>query len=196
MNAKLNKYFCMLIGAIIMTNITGCSGMKFDRYESKDPLIGVIMDYPSGWQYRETRGSYGSYSQAQFFPDDGKYKGHQPTMVLTVRDESKTGFRPATIETAAEDIMAKRRSFKSMQVLSKSKKRLPGADAIFIEISYLNLENILRADSQLALFNEKIVIFKKDKKFYFLRYENLADRYDEYKKAFDNTVRSIKFKKD
>jgi hypothetical protein len=177
-----------------MVNLFGCSGVKFEKYSSKDPLINISMDYISGWQYDETRGSYSSYAQVMFFPFKKGQKSPKTIMVVTVKDSSRMEFTPLTVEAAADDLLAKRMQFKEARVLSKSKMKLLNTEAIAIELSYLTLGNLLSVNSKLIPVKEKVIIFKKNNNFYFLRYENSAEEFDKYSSAFMHMVKTIKIK--
>lgn len=177
-----------------MVNFFGCSGVKFEKYSSKDPLINITMDYISGWQNDEVRGSYNSYAQVMFFPFKKGEKGPRTIITVTVRDISKVEFNPLTAEAAVGDLLAKRMQFKKSRVLSKSKMKLLNTEAIAIELSYLTLENLLSVNSKLIPVKEKVIIFKKNNNFYFLRYENSAEGFDKYSSAFMHMVKTIKIK--
>lgn len=194
MEVKLKKYAYFTIGAIIMVIFSGCSGMKFQRYDSKDELISVSMDYPSDWGYSEDRGSYNSYAQALFLPPKEKGRVPKALIAITVRNNSKIDFKPVTADAAAKSFLAKRMLLKDMKILSESKKELLGVKAFFTEISYLKPENLLNIRSKLILCREKAVIFKKGDNFYFLRYENSEEKFDEYSKAFDHMIKSLRLK--
>jgi len=177
-----------------MVNLFGCSGVKFEKYSSKDPLINISMDYIKGWQYSETRGSYGSYAQVMFFQFKKGEKGSRVIMEVTVKDSSKIQLAPLTLQKVVDDLLAKRMMFKDAKVLSKSNMSLLNTDAIMIELSYLTLENLLSVNSKLIPVKEKVIIFKKNNNFYFLRYENSAEEFDKYSSAFMHMVKTIKIK--
>lgn len=191
---KLEKYLCLIAGVILMVNLFGCSGVKFEKYTSKDPLINITIDYISGWQCNETRGSSNSYAQAMFFPFIKGQKSPRAIMVVTVKDSSKINLTPPTVEAAAEDLLTKRMQFKDAKVLSKSKMKILDTEAMVLDLSYLTLENLLNVDSKLTPVKEKVIIFKKNNNFYFLRYENSAEEFDKYNSAFAHIVNTIKIK--
>lgn len=194
MKLKLKRYFCLITGAIIMTNLFGYGDEKFEKYSSKDPLINISMDYISGWQYDETRGSYNSYAQVMFFPFKKGEKSPKVIMAVTVKDSSKVGFNPPTVEAAEVDLIAKRMKFKEAKVLSRTKQEILNTEAIVIELSYLTLENLLNVNSKLISVQEKVIIFKKENNFYFLRYECPTEEFDKYSSAFEHIVRTIRIK--
>lgn len=184
----------LAIGAIIMFNLFGCSGEKFSKYISKDSRINLSMDYISGWQYSETRGSYGSYSQVTFFQFKKGEKSSRAIMELTVKDISKMQLASPTLDSAAGDLLNKRMKFKDAKILSKSTLKLLGTDAIAIELSYLALENLLNVKSKLISIKEKIIIFRLNNNFYFLRYENSGEEFDKYNSAFMRMVKTAVLK--
>jgi len=102
-----------------------------------------------------------------------------------------TGGSEAGIEA---DLLAKRMQFKDSRILSKSKMKVMDSDAAVIELSYLTLENLLKANSKLVTVKEKIIILSKGNKFYFLRYENSAKEFNKYKSAFMRIAQSMKIK--
>lgn len=179
---------------MIMVNLFGCSGEKFEKYSSQDPLINITAEYIAGWKHDETRGSYNSYAQVMFFPFKEGQISPRALIAVTVRDQSKLGFTPPTAEAALADLLAKRMQFQEAKVLSQSKMKLLGTEAMVIELSYLTLENLLKMDSKLVLVKEKVIIFKKDDYFYFLRYEAQSKDYNKFSSAFTRMVHSIKIK--
>lgn len=194
MKVKLKRCLGLITGAIIMVNLFGFSDEKFEKYSSKDPLINISMDYISGWQYDETRGSYNSYAQVMFFPFKRGEKSPKVIMAVTVRDSSKVEFVPPTVEAVEVDLIAKRMKFKEAKVLLRSKQEILNTEAVVIELSYLTSENLLNINSKLIPVKEKAIIFKKKNNFYFLRYECPTEEFDKYSSAFEHIVRTIRIK--
>lgn len=185
------RFFIYLIAGAIMANFYGCSGLKFEKYSSKAPELNIELEYISGWQHAEDRGSYNSYVQAMFYPVE-KTKAYQPLMtVLKIIPKDNS----AGLENPVNDLIAKRLKYKDAQVLSRSKTKLLGVEAVVAEFSYRALENLLKANSALILFKEKDVIFKKDGNLYLLTYKNAAENYVEFSPGFDHLVKTLKFKK-
>lgn len=194
MRLKFKRCAYLITGAVLMANFFGCSGVKFEKYTGRDPLLNISMDYISGWQYNETRGSYNSYAQVMFFPFEKGRESPRAIMAVTVKDSSKAEFTPRTIDAVIDDLLAKRMQFKDAEVLSKSKTKLLNTEAAVIELSYLAPENLLNVNSGLIPVKEKVVIFKKEKYFYFLRYQNSAEDFNQFNKAFIRILRSLKLK--
>ena len=144
-----------------MINLFGCSGVKFEKYSSKDPMINVSMDYVAGWKHDETRGSYSSYAQVIFFPEGGR-KSSRALIDLTVKDNSKAGITPLTLDAAENGLLAKRMQFKDSRILSKSKIKIMDSDATVIELAYLTLEDMRNAKSKLILVKENKLTLSLD----------------------------------
>ena len=99
-----------------------------------------------------------------------------------------------TIEGVKEDLVKKRFYFKDPKLLSTSKIKLFGQEAIELIFSYRALDSFERRNAKFAATKERVVIFERNNKFYIVRYENIADDFDKYSKAFTHIVKSIKFK--
>lgn len=177
-----------------MTSIFGCSNrLKFERYSSKDPELNLAMDFVSGWLYSEHRGEKSSYAGVVFYENK---KGDVPKALigLTVRTESKVKLEPKTTEAFAEDIISKRRKFKEMELLSKSYGKFSGIDAVNIIMSYKISDKLYGANAKLISAKERVVVLKKNDKFYTIRYENTAKEFNKFDKAFSHILDSIDFK--
>ncbi len=177
-----------------MISAYGCAGgFKFESYSSKDPGLNLMIDYPSGWIYSEHKGGAGTYSGVVFFEDK---KGDVPKALvgLTVKDSSKTGLKSRTLEAFVEDLIAKRSKFKETKLLSKSKMKLSGAEAVILEFTYKTLDKLYSVDAKLILVREKVVVFKISDKFCTIRYENGLEAFSQFNKAFSHMLASLKFK--
>ena len=196
MKLMLKKVFVyLLIGVIYMFSYYGCSsGLKYERYSSKDSKINITLDYVSGWLYSEHRGSQGSYAQVLFYEPTRKNKDFKAGMVVTVKDSSKIEVNPLSVEAVADDLLAKRLKLKDAKVLLKSKIRFFKTDAINVELSYKTLDKLYSVNAELIPVRERIVIFKRGDKFYFLRYENTDDEFDKFSKAFNHIIKTLRFK--
>ncbi len=193
MKLILKKNLCLTIGVIIMFNLFGCLGSKFDKYISKDNQINLSMDYPMGWKYSETRGSYGSYAQVMFSPFRKGQKSSRAIIDVTVRNSSKVQGVSPTLDMLLGDLLVKRMQFKDAKVLSKTTLRLLNTNAIVVELSYSTLENLLNVNSKLISVREKVIIFKLGNNFYFLRYENSNDEFGKYNLVFMHMIGTITF---
>jgi len=191
MKLILKRNLCLTIGVIIMFNLFGCLGSKFDKYISKDNQINLSMDYPMGWKYSETRGSYGSYAQVMFSPFKKGQKSSRAIIDVTVRNSSKVQGVSPTLDMLLGDLLVKRMQFKDAKVLSKTTLRLLNTNAIVVELSYSTLENLLNVNSKLISVREKVIIFKLGNNFYFLRYENSNEEFDKYNLAFMHMIGTI-----
>ena len=193
MRSKLN--IILMIGVISMFSFCGCSdGFKYEKYSSKDPELNITMDYISDWHYSEQRGSYGSYVQVQFYEPIGPDKNLAASMIVTIKRSSKVKFKPLTVEAAVDDLLTKRLKFKDSKIISKSKVKLLKTEAWDIELAYKTLDKLYSVDAKLIPAKERIIIFKKDDKFYFLRYENTDEEFNKFNNAFNRVVKTLKFK--
>jgi hypothetical protein len=178
-----------------MFNSYGCSpNVKYSNYSSKDAELNISMDYISGWTYIESRGSYGSYAQVQFIGPEIKGKDFRASMIVTVKKESKVDFKPLIVEAMIDDIVTRRLKFKDAQVLSKSKIKLSGIDAVDIALTYKELDRLRSIDAKFVPRKERLVIFKKGDKFYILRYVHSEEDFAKFDKAFYHCVKTLKFK--
>jgi len=192
MKVLIKQYFFLIAGVVLMGNLFGCSGIKFEKYSSKDEQLNVSMDYIAGWTYRESRGSNNSYTQVTFLP---KKRSNNWTLVsLVVKENSKVGVSPLNPEGAADDLLAKRMKFKDAKVLSRSKINMLGTEAAVIELSYLTLENLRERNKKFIPVQEEIIVLNRGDKFYFLRYMNSAKEFNKYKSAFIYIAGTMKIK--
>ncbi len=161
---NLWKITVLIIG---MVSMAGCSqNPKFQRYTSKDAGIDVTFDRVEGWLASEQPGSFGSFSQVVFTEPKRPEKALPAIMVLTVQKEGKAKFMPRTEAGAFEDLMARRRHFKEMKVVSVSKVPVLGEQAETRELTYQLLERINSGTGKTVPVKEKVVIFKKGGCFY------------------------------
>lgn len=190
------EYLLKTLLIVGMVAIAGCSqqGFKFERYSSKDADLDITLDYISGWKVNEQKGSFDSFSQVVFSEPIREDKTLLAIIVLTVKKESKVEFLPLTIDGAYADIINKRRSFKDTKVLSESKIKLLGQDAIEGELSYRAIDVAESLKAKLVLFKERVVVFKKNDKFYILRYENFAADFERFNPVFSQIIKTMKFK--
>lgn len=180
----------LLVGIIGMV---GCSSaFKYEKYTDQDPELDLSVDYISGWKATPQKGSYGSFTQVVFIEPRKKDKTLPALMVLTLKRESKADFSPLTIEGAYVDLTIKRRKFKDFKALSRSRMKLLDTEAIVSEFAYKALDLPESLKAKLVPTREKVVIFKREDKFYFLRYENFAEDFGRYEQAFNRVIKSLK----
>lgn len=185
----------LVIGVIFMLGYYSWSGgLRYDRYSSKDPELNIKMDYISGWSYSESRGSYGSYAQVQFIEPRRKDKNLSASMVVTVKRSSKIKFQPQTIKGMEDNLLEKRLQFENAKVVSKSKTKLLGIEAIDIELAYKTLDKDDSIDAKLIPVRERIVIFKRGDRFYTLRYNNTEEEFKKFDRAFTHCIKTLRFK--
>jgi hypothetical protein len=188
-------YAYIMIGVIAMFNLSGCSSnVKYEKYSSKDSEINIVMDYISGWLYSEHRGSYNSYAQVLFYEKGDEKKLFKAGISVNVRDISKLEVRPATIEALADDLKSRRMKFKDSMMVSNGNLKVSGVNAIAMDFSYKTLDKLYDVTAKLIPVKEKIVIFRKGNKFYTVRYENTAEDFKGFEKAFRRMINSIAFK--
>jgi hypothetical protein len=192
MFAKRNVYIYLIIG-VLMSSVYGCSGEKFGKYSSKDPELKITLEYIPGWKYSEDRGSHNSYVQAIFYPvRKGNNSG--PVMSVLMQTISSLKFKPATVEAAAKDVIAKRMKFKDAVVQPVSKMQILGTEAEVIELSYMAVESLVKINSKVSPFKEKILIFQKGDKIYYLGYRSPAEEFVKFESAFTHMVNTLRFK--
>jgi len=191
---KTSRIF-LLIGVICMMNACGCAeNFEYEKYSAKDPELNFTLDYISGWLHSEQAGSKGSFSQAVFYEPSTKEHSSVAAMVATVENTQNLEIKPATIDARAEDILSRRLKFKDAQLLSKNKREILGLSALDMKLSYKTLDKLYSVDAKPRTVTEKIIVLKRKDKFYTLRYQNKAEEFDKFSKAFDHLVRSLKFK--
>jgi hypothetical protein len=170
--------------------------MRYERYVGQGSLSGVSTDYVKGWQYRESPGAYDSYTQTIFLPPvkDIQEKKTRAMMALTVKKSSLQDPALASLEAAVDDLIAKRMKFGDAKVLSKDARNLLNMPAGVVDFSYKVPEDLLKIHSERILLKERVVVFRRGGNFYFFRYENRAEYFEQYLRAFEHIVRSLKFK--
>lgn len=188
-------FLFLMIGVMVMVGYYGLAGgLKYEKYSSKDPELGITMDYISGWRHSEHRGSFDSYAHVLFYEPKREGKDYKAGMAVTAQKESKVEFRPLTIETAADDLLKKRMQFKEAKLLSRSKTKLLGEAAVDIRLAYRKLDKLYSVDAKLIPVKERVVIFKRGNKFYTLRYDNTEEEFKKLDSAFTHCIKSLRFK--
>jgi len=168
------------------------NNFQYDKYSSKDSHINAEMDYISGWRFVEARGSYNSYAMVQFI---GEIKGDfAPSFKLKVTESSKVSFEPSTIESMADDLENKRMQFADAEVISRKNRKFLGLPAIDIILNYKKPDKLRNFEAKLVLFKERVLLFKKDERFYALNYVNPEIEFKTYQKAFGHCLQSFKLK--
>ena len=188
-----NKIFVYaVIGGLFMIGCNGCaSGLGYEKYVSKDPKLNISMDYISGWLYSEHRGAQDSYAQVLFYEPDRKDKSRKAGIAVTVRDMSKVEFDPLSVEAAADDLLKKRLKLKDAKILSKSKIELLRTVAVDIKLTYKTLDKLYSTDAKLIPVKERIITFNRGGKFYTVRYENTAEEFERFEKAFSHCIKTL-----
>lgn len=193
-NIGMKNWLAIIAGVFIMMNICGCSdGFKYSRYSSKDPELNLTIDYISGWRYIEHRGENNVNANVLFFEDKGG-DVFKAKVSLNAIDISKSKIRPTTIEKLADSISAATLKFEGSQVLSRSKMKFLGTDAIDLLFSYKALDRIYVVNPKLIPVKERMIIFEKGDRFYTIRYENREEDFNKLSKAFDHMIRTLRFK--
>ena len=188
-----NKIFVYaVIGGLFMIGCNGCaSGLGYEKYVSKDPKLNISMDYISGWLYSEHRGTQDSYAQVLFYEPDRKDKDRKAGIAVTVRDMSKVEFDPLSVEAAADDLLKKRLKLKDAKILSKSKIEFLRTVAVDIKLTYKTLDKLYSTDAKFIPVKERIVIFNRGGTFYTVRYENTAEEFERFEKAFSHCIKTL-----
>ena len=195
----MNRVTIILI--IILVGVVGMivfnlkkDSFSYERFISKDAELNIEMDYLSGWRYSETRGAFDSYVEVKFIGPQRESGIFSAIMTVLAKRSSKVESKPANIDTMADEWEKGRLKFKSSKVISRSKTKIHNQEGIDLELSYMTLDKFDQLDAKLIPVKERIVIFKKDNKFYVARYLNIAEEFDKFDKAFYHCVKSINFK--
>jgi hypothetical protein len=179
------------IGVLTMTQFCACSFKSpYEKYISKDAEIGVAMDYPSGWTFRESRGARNSYAQVDFYVPK-KEKNQQRFIAVTVKDTAQLGLPSASIESLTEDILSKRQKFKEYALISKTATVIGNATAWDITIAYKMMDKLYSVDAKLIPVKERFAVFSQKGKFYIARYQNTSQEFDAYAEVFSHCLKSI-----
>jgi len=177
-----------------MTNFYGCSGLKYEEFSSVDPELNITLEYIAGWRATQDRGSYNSYAQAIFYPVSKEKKSQALMTVVAVKSDAKSEGSAGAVDNAINDLIAKRLKFKEAKVLSRFKTEILGAEAIGVELSYQAAESLIKMNSKVIAFQEKVVVFKKNEKVYTLTYRNAAQEYAEFLPGFTRLVQTFKIR--
>lgn len=183
----------LLLGAAYMVTCNGCSDAgKYKKYSSADPELNITMDYISGWQYRETRGSNNSY--ADVFFGEPRNKGEEKVLKAFISVTSVDTPRGGTLETIADGLSDNKLKYKDGKLLNRARIKIPAGEAIELSFSYKALNKIYSIDSKLIPVEEKVVILINGGRSYTIRYENKEDDFNRFDKDFGHIVKSMRFK--
>ncbi len=191
----MTRNIALLTGAVLMMSIFGCSqGIKLERYETKDPEIGVSMLYPKGWSHSEDRGSREKYYKVIFIePKDTA--GRKLFSIISVSAVKKSDM-PETIRrlsAAAEDQLAKFGKMKDFRLMAKKETKVTGENAIDTAYYYMLPDMPLPVEGKFIGVKERAVILEKGDRFYFIKMFCQEDIYASLDKVFDRVLKSIKF---
>lgn len=191
----MHRNIGLLIGAFLMVNVLGCSqGMKLDKYETKDPEIGVSLLYPSGWRPSEDRGSIEKYYKVMFVEPKGA--AGQLRLSAISFTAMKRADMPENImnpKDAANIRIAKLGKHKDFMLLSKGSLKICGTEAADAVYSYKTLDRPLPAAGNFIGVKERYVVFEKNDKFYSIKLFCQEDAYAGLDKVFDRMIKSVKF---
>lgn len=197
MKTTINRFYIFLLSGVICM-LNSCSyvdGFKYARYSGKDPELNLTVDYISNWISREHKGPNNSYVSVLFF-EDTKDKDFKARMVVTVSGILQNDVKPLSLDEKADNLVTGRLKFKDANLLSKSKTILYGLEAMDIVMGYKAMNKLNSTDGKLIPVKEKMVIFNKNNKLYFLRYEGSLADFNKYLPAFTHMLKSLKFKAD
>lgn len=178
-----------------MMNVIGCSdGFKYDKYENKDPAIGISMLYPSGWKISEDRGSGGKYFNALFIePKEVSGRSRLSAISALAVRKSDMPLTIKDIESAAADQITKNENSQGFILLSKKAVKIYGTKAIELSYKYKTLDMPLPIKGNLVDMEERVLILEKNGKYYFIRLVCQEDIFPVLDKRFNRVLRSIKF---
>ncbi|MFH0838828.1 MAG: hypothetical protein V1893_01405 [Candidatus Omnitrophota bacterium] len=196
MRYKILVIFLLIIGVAIMC--TGCGNsadFKYETYSGKDPALDITMDYIAGWQYTEHRSVVSGFAQVSLveFPEK-KGKILRAGMSVAIKESTKVKVASPTVENVTEDLIEKTLKFSNAKVVSQTKTKLLDEKAIDVLFSYKTLDKFHRIKSTIVPVKERIIICKKNNKFYTVRYINTAGDFDRCNKAFSHIIKTIKLK--
>ncbi|MBM3251363.1 MAG: hypothetical protein FJZ11_01090 [Candidatus Omnitrophica bacterium] len=185
----------LITGVIIMLIGSGCfSQFKYEKYSSKDPSLGINIKYIAGWKFHEQKGAYGSFAQVVFHEPDRKDKTIKASMSVTVEDSSKVKFSPTDLKGMEEDLLGKRMKLPEARVVSSARKNFLGVAAKDIGLTYRAPDKVYSLDAKLVPLQERIIIFKKDDKFYTVKYQNTPEDFAKFNQAFNHITKTLKIK--
>jgi len=192
---KYSAKIILAIGVISMVNAYGCSkAVKYERYSSKDAQIGMAMDYISGWAFSESRGAGNSYAQVIFYEPQRKDKNFKAGIVVTAQESSKIKLDPLSVESFADELLSRREKLKDMKLLARTTGTALGEEAVVVILSYQTMDKLYSVDAKLIPVKERIVVLKKNNKFYTIRYQNTEKEFEEFNKAFSHILGTAEFK--
>ena len=197
MNSNFKSAFVLFLlsGIICLINLYGCSDkLKYEKYSSKSINLNLSLDYIAGWLYSEQIGANDNFPQVVFYKPSKKDAISLAGIIVTVDKSTKIQLPAQTIEAVAVDLLSKRQRFKDAKILLKLKRKFLGLPAWDIKLSYKTLDKTYSAEAKLIAVIERIIIFKREDKFYTLRYENRAEEFDQFSGAFSRIINSLRFK--
>ena len=187
--------FILLTGVMMMGSGRGypeSQKIAYERYESKDPQIGIATEQIAGWTASESRGSYEPYAMVVFYEARREEKGFRAEMVVTVTDSTKTSVSP-TLEAMVTDLLGRRQQLPDQKVLSQSQGKVLDAEARVVELSYKVPASLNALERRLTPIREKVVLFVRGTQLYQVRYVNTEDEYPRFEEAFEHLVASLRF---
>lgn len=192
---KIAVSFLLTIGVFIMFNLFGCGspGGKFDKYQSKDPNIGISMLYPSGWTYSEDRGAIEKYASVLFLEPVGKDK-HLRRSSISVKVVKKFEMQRNLFEVAAvaDDLIEKVSKLKDFKLVEKKDLKLLGEKAADMVFSYKTLDKPLPIVGNFIPVEERNIILIKNGKFYFITLRCQEEAFAGLNKIFSYIAKTIK----
>ncbi len=183
----------LLLGAIYMITLNGCSGAgRFKKYSSEAPDLNITMDYISGWEGRETRGTNGSYADVYFGEprDKAGTKAYRAFMQIT----SFPVMNAQTVEVFEDSLVANKLKFKDGKLLGRTKVKIPAGEAADLGFSFKIPDRLYSVKSKFIPMRERIIVFEGGGRFYTVKYQNAEEDFDRYSKDFDHIIRSLRVK--
>ncbi len=193
---NIKSIIILLMGVVLMSNLIGCGGnFKYERYTSKDPELNLTMDYISGWSTSEKNYMrQHNFVKVSFMEPKREGKIYTAMITVTVRDVSRLGFQPPTLDGFVDDRLLKLRDFQDNTLVSKSRTRVLGVEARDIEMAYKAPDRIYNKDAKIISVKERDIALIRDSKLYVFKYDNVAEDFSKFEKAFYHCVRSVKLK--
>jgi hypothetical protein len=194
---KRRLFLAIVSGAVMIGLLSGCSGgFKYDKYVTKDPMLGLRVEYLKGWLHGESRGSKESYAEVFFGePPKDKSASFKPFMSIVARNASSVGIAKKDLSGVADAVISDNIKIHRASEIpgSKTAIKLPAGDAIESTFNFDTFDRIYTVGNKKIKVTEKQVVLLKGSKVYILSYRNKQEDFDKYSKAFRHFVKSVRF---
>jgi len=198
MVSKRRLFLAVVSGAVMIGLLSGCSGgFKYDKYATKDPMLGLRVEYLKGWLHGDSRGTMESYAEVFFGePSKDKSASFKPFMSIVVRDISSVGISTKDLSGIADAVISDNIKIHRASEIpgSRAAIKLPAGKAIESTFNFDTFDRIYTVGNKKIKVTEKQIVLLKGFKVYVLSYRNKQEDFDKYSKAFRHFVKSVRFK--